>query len=141
MIVPIPTPCAGMTRHSAAAGDPTGLTPAGGGVILSATITGDLQHMATLNKDDLAADLLGNLDQLTAAEARRTVDRLLNRIADALARGDDVKLYGFGNFTRATIKPRRGRNPKTGEAIDIPETAYVTFSASKALKARLVGRS
>lgn len=90
----------------------------------------------TLTKDMLADELAAHFDT-SSARARRGLDRLLDSISESLARGDDVRLHGFGHFSRTSIKARTGRNPRTGETIEIPETPRVTFAPSKALKARL----
>lgn len=94
--------------------------------------------MATLTKAELIDELAGELHyDATAKDARRVLDKIFERIATALAQDDDVRLHGFGHFSRTSIKARTGRNPRTGETIEIPETPRVTFAPSKALKARL----
>ena len=58
-------------------------------------------------------------------------------IAEALARGDDVGVAGFGRFARTERPPREGRIPRTGERIAIGPSSGVSFKAGKALKAPL----
>lgn len=65
------------------------------------------------------------------------LDAILQQMSDALARGEDVKLAGFGSF-RTHVSPERvGRNPKTGEPALITERQRVTFRPSTALLGRL----
>ncbi len=70
--------------------------------------------------------------------SKKTVDAVVNgvleAIAGALKDGDKVQLIGFGNFELKSVAAREGHNPKTGEAIQIPECKKVSFSASKVLK-------
>ena len=58
-------------------------------------------------------------------------------IAEALARGDDVTIAGFGRFVRTERPARDGRNPRTGERIAIGSSSGVSFKAGKALKEAL----
>lgn len=65
------------------------------------------------------------------------VDAVLDRIRDALAGHEDVKLSGFGHFMVRHKQRRRGRNPKTGETIMIEPRTVVTFRASPLLKQKI----
>ncbi len=67
-----------------------------------------------------------------AAEA--AVGAVFASIAEALARGEDVTVTGFGRFSRTERAAREGRNPRTGERIAIGPSAGVSFKAGKALK-------
>ena len=67
-----------------------------------------------------------------AAEA--AVRAVFASIADALARGEDVTVTGFGRFARTERPAREGRNPRTGERIAIGPSASVSFKAGKTLK-------
>ena len=60
-------------------------------------------------------------------------------IAEALAAGDDVKITGFGGFEVKARAARTGRNPKTGETVEIPASKYVAFSAGSTLKEKVNG--
>ena len=71
---------------------------------------------------------------LNKREAKDIVDTFFEEIRDALARGEPVKLSGFGNFQVRNKPPRPGRNPKTGETIPIAARRVVTFHASQKLK-------
>jgi len=87
----------------------------------------------TLTKAELA-ELLFNEIGLNKREAKDIVDTFFEEIRDALARGESVKLSGFGNFQVRNKPPRPGRNPKTGEVIPIAARRVVTFHASQKLK-------
>lgn len=71
---------------------------------------------------------------LTKKESAQAVDAIVESIAEALKKGDKVTLVGFGTFSVTKRKPRKGRNPKTGEEIKIPATKSPKFTPGKALK-------
>ena len=58
---------------------------------------------------------------------------MFRAIESALGRGTDVRLVGFGSFVTASRKAAKGRNPRTGESIDIPESHSVRFKPGKSL--------
>ena len=66
--------------------------------------------------------------------AQAAVGTVFASIAEALARGDDVTIVGFGRFSRTGRPAREGRNPRTGERIAIGPSAGVSFNAGKPLK-------
>ena len=86
-----------------------------------------------LTKADIAEHLFTQLG-MSKREAKDIVDTFFEAIRDALARGEPVKLSGFGNFQVRNKPPRPGRNPKTGETIPIAARRVVTFHASQKLK-------
>jgi integration host factor subunit alpha len=88
----------------------------------------------TLTKAELS-ELLFEQVGLNKREAKDMVDAFFEEIRDALARGEGVKLSGFGNFQLRDKPQRPGRNPKTGEEIPITARRVVTFHASQKLKA------
>jgi DNA-binding protein HU-beta len=71
---------------------------------------------------------------LSTREAGRALDAVLGTIQDALSRGRDVRLTGFGAFAVARRKPSTGRNPRTGAAIDIGPSVSVKFRPGRSLK-------
>ena len=77
-----------------------------------------------------------NISKKVAAEA---VAAVLDVITDALAAGEDVKITGFGGFEVKERAARTGRNPKTGEAVEIAASKYVAFSAGSSLKDKVNG--
>ena len=68
------------------------------------------------------------------AEAAAAVDAVLDTITDTLKGGGEITLVGFGKFLVRRREARQGRNPRTGEAIDIPAANMPSFKAGKALK-------
>ncbi len=86
-----------------------------------------------MNKKQLIASLSGSLS-LSKADAERTFDTITNTILDALKGDDNVKIAGFGTYKVAKRKARVGRNPRTGEQIQIAASQKVKFLPAKALK-------
>lgn len=74
----------------------------------------------------------------TKKVAEEIIKTFLNEASDALAKGEEVDLHGFGKFKLKERAARQGRNPQTGEAITIAASKGVGFAAAKALKDRLV---
>jgi integration host factor subunit alpha len=97
-----------------------------------------MNELRTLTKAELA-ELLFDRVGLNKREAKDIVDTFFEEIRDALARGEPVKLSGFGNFQVRHKPPRPGRNPKTGETIPIAARRVVTFHASQKLKGAVEG--
>ena len=85
-----------------------------------------------MNKGDLINEVAKVVS--TKKEAQEAVDCVLSSITKALKKGDTVTLIGFGAFKVAQRKARKGRNPKTGEEIDIKASKAPKFTAGKALK-------
>ena len=75
---------------------------------------------------------------VTQADAGKSVEAAIAVISEALAKGDDVKLLGFGTFQVVDRAATEGRNPRTGEKIAIPASRQPKFRASVELK-RAVG--
>ena len=93
-----------------------------------------------VTKAELAEQLFNELG-LNKREAKEFVELFFERVREALARGEAVKLSGFGNFDLRMKNPRPGRNPKTGEEIPISARRVVTFRASQKLKQRVEGNT
>ena len=74
---------------------------------------------------------------LNKREAKDMVDYFFEEVREALERGEDVKLSGFGIFNLREKSQRPGRNPKTGEEIPIKARRVVTFHASNKLKGQV----
>lgn len=89
--------------------------------------------MSTLNKSDLASRVAEETD-LATGDAKLAVDKAFEVIERALAEGGEVNITGFGKFSVAERAARKGRNPQTGEEIDIAASTVPRFSASSALK-------
>lgn len=71
---------------------------------------------------------------LPKTKAEATLNSFMDNVSKSLKRGKKVTLIGFGTFSVAKRKKRKGRNPKTGQPIVIPAAKVPKFSASKALK-------
>ena len=72
---------------------------------------------------------------LTKKNAEIIVDTVLGSIVEALHRGEKTELRGFGSFRLRRREPRSGRNPKTGDRVDVPLRRVPYFKPGKALKA------
>jgi integration host factor subunit beta len=72
--------------------------------------------------------------QLTKKQTETVVNMLLNSITEALSEGDKVELRGFGSFRLRNRNPREGRNPKTGDTVQIPAKRVPFFKAGKELR-------
>ena len=86
-----------------------------------------------MNKAELI-DAVADDSDLTKASAARALDSAIENITNALRGGDSVTLVGFGTFTVRQREARMGRNPRTGEAIQIKGSRVPGFKAGKALK-------
>lgn len=72
--------------------------------------------------------------ELGKSEVSRALDAVLGTITDALKAGDKVTITGFGSFEVRERAARTGRNPQTGESMDVPASKAPAFKAGKALK-------
>ena len=86
-----------------------------------------------MNKAELI-DAVAEGADISKAAATRAVDTMFDSISGALQKGDQVTLIGFGTFSVRDRAARTGRNPRTGEAINIPASKMPGFKAGKALK-------
>ena len=86
-----------------------------------------------MNKTELVANVARD-SELSKDAAEKAVDALFSNIEKALRNGDTVRVVGFGNFQVADRKASIGRNPRTGEAVQIPASRVPKFRAGKALK-------
>ena len=86
-----------------------------------------------MNKNDLISSVASGAGT-SKADATKAVDAVFDAITSALRRSDDVRLVGFGTFSVANRKATTGRNPRTGEPIQIPASRQPKFKAGKGLK-------
>ncbi len=86
-----------------------------------------------MKKSELVAQLADQND-LSRRQAEKVVDDFLDLIKDELAKGEKVVLSGFGTFEVRTRVARSGRNPRTGEEINVPEQKTPAFKVGKLLK-------
>ncbi len=86
-----------------------------------------------MNKQDLVSSVAESAD-ISKAKAALAVDAVIDAIKSSLKGGDDVRLVGFGTFSVAQRAATTGRNPRTGEPINIPASKQPKFKAGKELK-------
>jgi len=82
-------------------------------------------------------DAVANTSGHTKKDLEVVIDSVLEHMGEALAKGEKVDLRGFGSFSSKDKKARTGRNPKTGEAIEIAARKAVGFKPSKELAAKV----
>lgn len=87
-----------------------------------------------MTKEGLADALLKTVGLESKAQARRIVEAVFDIILKTMSRGEDVAIPGFGTFKVVKRAARMGRNPKTGESIQIPASVKPKFRAGKSLK-------
>jgi DNA-binding protein HU-beta len=91
-----------------------------------------------MNKAELVESVRKSLgNSATRAEAERAVNAVIDGVKAGLRKGGPVQLVGFGTFKVAERKARVGRNPKTGEKINIKKSKTVRFSPGKELKSKI----
>ena len=86
-----------------------------------------------MNKNDLVAAVASKAD-MSKTDAQSAVEAVLDIIGKALKKGDDVRLVGFGTFYVTKRAASKGRNPRTGETIQIESSKLPKFKAGKGLK-------
>ena len=86
-----------------------------------------------MNRNELV-DAVSNKTDLRKSEASKAVDAVFDAIEDALKGGDEVRLVGFGTFSVASRAASEGRNPRTGEKIQIAASKQAKFKPGKGLR-------
>jgi DNA-binding protein HU-beta len=86
-----------------------------------------------MNKSELI-DAVSSKTEMSKSEAARAVDGVIATVTEALKSGDQVTVVGFGTFLVRNREARAGRNPRTGETIQIKASKVPAFKAGKALK-------
>lgn len=86
-----------------------------------------------MNKSELITEV-SEATELSKKDVTKVVDAVFDAISKALQNGDKVQLVGFGNFEVRERSARKGRNPQTGEEIEIPASKVPAFKPGKALK-------
>ncbi|MFQ7190438.1 MAG: HU family DNA-binding protein [Megamonas funiformis] len=86
-----------------------------------------------MNKSELVASV-AEVAELTKKDAEKAVNAVFASVQKALVEDDKVQIIGFGTFEVRTRVARKGRNPQTGETIEIPASKNPVFKAGKALK-------
>lgn len=88
-------------------------------------------------RSELLQALAKENPELRAEDVERALDTFFDEIAERLASGGRVELRGFGAFSTRHRDARRGRNPRTGEAVSVPEKRVPYFKPGKDMRARL----
>lgn len=86
-----------------------------------------------MNKGDLVS-AMAEVTGMTKKDTTAAVDAFIEVVSETLEKGEDVALVGFGTFKVKERAARKGRNPQTGEEIDIPASNVVSFKVGKTLK-------
>ena len=92
-----------------------------------------------MTKSELISKLAAKNPQLYLRDVEMIVDTILDEMSDALVRGDRVELRGFGAFSVKERSARLGRNPRTGETVEVEAKRLPAFKAGKDLRDRLNG--
>ena len=95
-----------------------------------------MRSVGTLTRADLA-DTINRKLGFSRAESLGLVEAILRHMCQAMSKGENVKISGFGTFVLRDKKERLGRNPKTGVEVPITPRRVMTFRASQLLKERV----
>lgn len=93
-----------------------------------------------MTKSELIVRLAARYPQLAASDAELAVKTILDAVSKSLAEGKRIEIRGFGSFSLNYRPPRVGRNPKTGEKVEVPEKYVPHFKAGKELRERVDGK-
>ena len=91
------------------------------------------ERRGTMTKADLI-DEVSRLAELTRKDSEVIVETIFDSVVRSLRAGDKIEIRGFGSFRTRQRKPRTGRNPKTGEKVEVPAKKIPFFKPSKELK-------
>lgn len=91
-----------------------------------------------MNKGDLVS-AMAEVTGMTKKDTAVAVDAFIEVVSETLEKGEDVALVGFGTFKVKERAARKGRNPQSGEEIDIPASNVVSFKVGKTLKDAVKG--
>ena len=90
-----------------------------------------------MTRSELIELMASQQNQLTTKDVELAVKLMIDHMAESLASGERIEIRGFGSFYSKTYDAREGRNPRTGQAIDVPEKTHVLFRVGKELKGRV----
>ncbi|MFQ5586831.1 MAG: integration host factor subunit beta [Thermodesulfobacteriota bacterium] len=90
-----------------------------------------------MTKSELVEKVARKVKNFSKKDVELICDIIFNRMTETLRAGDKVEIRGFGSFKVKERKPRQGRNPKTGDTIDIPFKKVPFFKAGKELRERV----
>ena len=92
-----------------------------------------------MNKSEMI-DAIADRTELSKVASAKALDAVIETVVETVARGEAVTLVGFGSFKASPRAAREGKNPKTGEKIQIPETVVPKFAAGATFKSRVAGK-
>ncbi|OIO70957.1 MAG: integration host factor subunit beta [Zetaproteobacteria bacterium CG_4_9_14_3_um_filter_49_83] len=92
-----------------------------------------------MTKSELVEKVVANHKHMTSKEAEYVINEFFHAISLALSEGERVELRGFGSFTTKKREARVGRNPKTGEAVQVPAKVVPHFKPGKELREKVDG--
>lgn len=87
-----------------------------------------------MTKSELIDRVTEKVEGLTRKQTEIIIDTIFDSIKDTIANGEKIELRGFGNFRLKQRRPRKARNPKTGNSVDVPAKRVLYFKVGKALK-------
>ncbi len=87
-----------------------------------------------MTKSALIDRVTEKVEGLTRKQTEIIIDTIFDSIKDTIAKGEKIELRGFGNFRLKQRRPRKARNPKTGNSVDVPAKRVLYFKVGKALK-------
>lgn len=87
-----------------------------------------------MTKSKLIEKVANRVEGLTLKQTEIIVETVFDSIKEALSNNEKIEIRGFGNFRLKERGPRKARNPKTGESVDVPQKKAVRFKAGKALR-------
>ncbi|WNC70009.1 integration host factor subunit beta [Thalassotalea nanhaiensis] len=90
-----------------------------------------------MTKSELIEKLIDKLDHLSAKDVEVAIKEILEMMADTLEKGDRIEIRGFGSFSLHYRAPRVGRNPKTGESVELNGKYVPHFKPGKELRERV----
>lgn len=90
-----------------------------------------------MKKSDLLENFKKKLTHLSNTDSTASFELILNAIGESLVKGERMEVRGFGSLSTRIRKPMRGRNPQSGEAIELSERKVPYFRASKELNQKL----
>ena len=93
-----------------------------------------------MTKSVLIEKVAERVGSLTRKQTEIVVETVFESIKEALVRGEKIEIRGFGNFKPKYRGPRKARNPKTGEKVDVPEKRVLHFKVGKALREAINSR-
>lgn len=90
-----------------------------------------------MTRSELISQLAQQYPDLTHRDVTAVVGTVFGEITEALARSDRVEIRGFGSFSTVVLNARTGRNPRTGESVEVDEKRAIRFKTGKGLRDRL----